>query len=156
MAYETVVVSDKINNARTGSRSVTYLIRQNTTVRAAEVILESGQDADVYGETNAAALYAGGAAPNASVSPLALFFAMQAKRAEPYFLNVIFKAFQQLKLGGGLAEMTVAGREALGEDDTLYAQWQAFETAYNAGSDAHRATLNAMAVWVALNIIVAR
>lgn len=156
MAYEVLIWSDKVSNARTGIRAVTFLVRQNTNVKAAEVTLPAGADAAEFGAANAAALYSGGVSPSADVSPLALFYAAQARLAEPYFLGVIFAAFHQLKIGGDLAEMIVAGRTALAADDAMFAQWQAFEAAYNAGTGGQQATINAMAVWVVLNIIAAK
>ena len=155
MAYETLIVHDEINNARTGSRSVTVFVRQGQDVRHAEVVLEKGEDAAKYAEAHAASLFRDGATPEAKVSVAALFAAVKSRNAEQYHLKAIFQALRQLELGGALSDMVVAGRQALGEDDTQFAGWQAFEQVYKAGSDEDRLTLNAMAHWAELNLLVA-
>jgi hypothetical protein len=155
MAYETLVVRDELNNARTGSRSVTIFVRQGQQVKMAEVVLEKGEDAAKYAEAQADTLFKDGTTPEAKVSATALFEATKARNAEQYYLKVIFQALRQLKLGGGLSDMVVAGRQALGEDDVLLAEWQAFEQAYKDGSDEDRLTLNAMATWTEINLLVA-
>jgi hypothetical protein len=154
MAYEVQVVSDNVNNARTESRAVTFLIRDGQTVKAAEVMLPKEQDARQYGEDNAAALFKAGSEPPAKVSPAALFEALKARQGEAYFLKVIFAALRQLKLGGTLSNMVSQGRDALGEEDTRFAEWQAFEAVYKAGSAEDRLTLDAMATWVIINLLV--
>jgi len=154
MSYQVLLRADEINNVRTKSRCVTYLIRQNTDIRAAQVTLPAGVDAQAYGEANAAALFAAGVEPAHKADPLALFYAQEAQLKEGYFLNVIFQAIYQLKLGGSLGNMVTAARVGFGEDDAELAKWQAFEAAYNAADADDRNALLAMAVYISLNLVV--
>lgn len=164
MAYEVFVQDDIVNNERTKSRSVTYLIRKQENapdepfgfnVRKAQVPMLKGENALAYGNANAETLYGNGTLPVYKSLPLAAFYAAKSKSNEAYFLSVIFAGLHQLMNGGSLADMVNACRTAFGLDDEQLAAFLAFESAWNEATDADRNTITLMALYVALNTTVA-
>lgn len=142
--------ADAIGLSRT---SYKILIRENTDVRLAEVLLENRADADAYITANLSDLYAAGSTPPAAVNPLAVFYAVETAAMRPLFLGVIFAAFNQMKIGGSMAEMITAARNAFAQDDDALAAFNSFEVMYKGATTDEQQTLNAMAIWVALNMI---
>ncbi|GEM_PF-4546052 len=142
-----------------GRISVNYLVRENTTVKVAGLLLPAGTDVDAYGETNKDALFAGGVdfpSESALVSPVAVFEAIKGRKARSVHLKAIFSAFALLKLDGNITDMKVAALQAYQDDSEQLATLQAFMTKYQAASEDDRNALDAIAIFAVTSLITSQ
>jgi len=142
-----------------GRISVSYLIRENTTVKVVSLLLPAGTNIKSYGDTNKEALFEAGVeypASNALVSPVAVFEAIKNRQAQSVHLKSIFAAFSQLKLGGSLTDMKVAALQAYQDDEVQLATLQAFMTTYRNASEDDRNALDAIAIFAISSLITSQ
>lgn len=136
-----------------GRMSVVYLIRSNAEVKMNSVLLPEGTDAQVYGDMNAASLFAGGNTPDFKVSPIALFQATKNKESESIHMGAIYAAFQQLQMGGSVSDMKVAAKQIYSTNDTQLAALLAFINSFKNGSDSDKEELIAIALYASSSLV---
>jgi len=142
-----------------GRISMTYLIRENTTVKVASLLLPKDTNIDAYGEANKDTLFDVGVAyPNESalVSPVAVFEAVRGRQSRSVHLKAIFSAFSLLKLGGSLTDMKVAALQAYQDDEEQLATLQVFMTEYRTASEDDRNALDAIAIFAIASLITSQ
>jgi len=142
-----------------GRISMTYLIRENTTVKVASLLLPKDTNIDAYGEANKDTLFdAGVAYPNESalVSPVAVFEAVRGRQSRSVHLKAIFSAFSLLKLGGSLTDMKVAALQAYQDDEEQLATLQVFMAEYRTASEDDRNALDAIAIFAIASLITSQ
>ena len=136
-----------------GRISAVYLVRDNATVRMADVLVPSGTNLIAYGIDNATTLFDIGYTPPSKVSPMALFQASKNKHVESIHMGAIYAAFEQLQMGGSMADMKVAAKQVYAQSDEQLAAVTAFITQFQNASEADRNELVAIAIYAASSLV---
>ena len=138
-----------------GRVSVSYLIRNNSDVKLTNILLPAGTDVTAYATNNLQALYDAGIEPPAVVSGVAMFESVKNRKAQRIHMGAIFAAFQQLQMGGSLADMKVAAKGVYAQNDMELAKLLAFINTFKNATDDDKNELMAIAIYAA-SVLVTR
>jgi len=136
-----------------GRISAVYLVRDNATVRMADVLVPSGTNLIAYGIDNATTLFDIGYTPPSKVSPMALFQASKNKHVESIHMGAIYAAFEQLQMGGSMADMKVAAKQVYAQNDEARAALLAFINTFKTASQEDKDELLAIAIYAASSLV---
>ena len=136
-----------------GRISAVFLARKNSDVRMADVLLPVGTDASAYALNNATTLFEIGYTPPSKVSPLALFQATKNKAVESLHMGAIYAAFEQLQMGGSMADMKVAAKQVYAQNDEARDALLAFINTFKSASQEDRDELLAIAIYAASSLV---
>lgn len=136
-----------------GRISAVYLVRDNATVRMADVLVPSGTNLIAYGIDNATTLFDIGYTPPSKVSPMALFQASKNKHVESIHMGAIYAAFEQLQMGGSMADMKVAAKQVYAQNDEARAGLLAFINTFKTASQEDKDELIAIALYAASSLV---
>lgn len=136
-----------------GRISVAYLIRNNADVRLANALLPAGADVTAYATDNVQALYDIGIEPPAIVSGVAMFESVKNRDMAGLHMGAIFGAFQQLQMGGSLADMKLVAKQVYAQNDAELAKLLAFINTFKNATDDDKDELMAIAIYAASTLV---
>ena len=148
---ETIVYSE--TTLVDGRLSVVYLTRNNSDVRMTDLLLSAGINTVSYGINNSEDIYNAGYTPPYSVSPIALFEATKNRQVSNVHLGAIYSAFQQLQIGGTLADMKIAAKQVYSQNDEQLIRLNAFIAEFKNASENDRNELLAIAIYASSTLV---
>lgn len=141
---ETQILTDTPNGPTT--RSVWVLLLNNSSVRKAEVVLKTDDDAATVINARADELFAQG---EPVLDGLRAWYAYKQRMSDPFFNQLIFTLFVQLQNGADLPTLLAAANMVLDDDPGQKAIYQALNQALQTASESQFRQFVALALTVA-------